>query len=348
MTGDDHAATAARPAASTSYAAASPAGCDVADWECVRVDARTSTRTRRSPTPQAAELSRRRASRSALHVNTNCANYTPASLDAFFDEPARRLGARSYPSLPPPDHEPHPLHRVERLGRHQPKVELAHGIRLDTNYYYWPRAWVQNRPGFFTGSGMPMRFADLDGDDDRRLPGDDPDDRRVGPDATRSPSTRCSTARSAPEGYYGAFTANMHTDTADASRSDRDRRLGAGARRAGRLRAADAHLARRPQRLDLRADRLGRRHADLPRSTRAPGANGLRGMLPVSFGGRHAADADARRAPVTFTRETIKGVAYALFPANSGAYTATYAADTTAPRRSRHGRPRRRQTARRP
>ena len=45
----------------------------------------------------------------------------------------------------------------------QPKVELDHGIRLDTNYYYWPPAWVQNRPGLFTGSGMPMRFADLDG-----------------------------------------------------------------------------------------------------------------------------------------------------------------------------------------
>ncbi len=45
----------------------------------------------------------------------------------------------------------------------QPKVSLAHGIRLDTNYYYWPASWVNDRPGMFTGSGMPMRFADLDG-----------------------------------------------------------------------------------------------------------------------------------------------------------------------------------------
>ncbi len=44
-----------------------------------------------------------------------------------------------------------------------PKVELEHGIRFDANYYYWPGAWMQNRPGFMTGSGMPMRFADLDG-----------------------------------------------------------------------------------------------------------------------------------------------------------------------------------------
>ena len=41
----------------------------------------------------------------------------------------------------------------------QPQVELNHGIGLDTNYYYWPADWVADRPGFFTGSGMPMRFA---------------------------------------------------------------------------------------------------------------------------------------------------------------------------------------------
>ena len=34
--------------------------------------------------------------------------------------------------------------------------ELAKkGIHLDTNYYYWPGAWVQDRPGLFTGSGFP-------------------------------------------------------------------------------------------------------------------------------------------------------------------------------------------------
>ena len=36
-----------------------------------------------------------------------------------------------------------------------PKAELQNGIRLDANYYYWPASWVQNRPGMFTGSGMP-------------------------------------------------------------------------------------------------------------------------------------------------------------------------------------------------
>ena len=44
-----------------------------------------------------------------------------------------------------------------------PEVELQHGIRLDTNYYYWPGGFVGNRPGMFTGSGFPMRFTDRNG-----------------------------------------------------------------------------------------------------------------------------------------------------------------------------------------
>ena len=45
----------------------------------------------------------------------------------------------------------------------QPKTELANGMRMDGNYYDWPGSWVKHRPGFMTGSGMPMRFADTNG-----------------------------------------------------------------------------------------------------------------------------------------------------------------------------------------
>ena len=55
-----------------------------------------------------------------------------------------------------PADEPQPLRRVERLGRRAAR-ELAHGVRFDTNYYYFPATWVRDRPGLFTGSGMPMR-----------------------------------------------------------------------------------------------------------------------------------------------------------------------------------------------
>ena len=101
----------------------------------------------------------------------------------------------------------------------QPKVELANGIRLDTNYYYWPGSWVQNRPGFMTGSGMPMRFADIDGAliDVYQAATQMTDESGQTYPFTPTP---CWTTRSARAGYYGAFTANMHTDAATTSDSD--------------------------------------------------------------------------------------------------------------------------------
>ena len=59
-------------------------------------------------------------------------------------------------------------------------VALANGIRFDTNYYYWPDTWVNDVPGVFTGSGMPMRFAKRDGTMVDVYQATEPDDRRVG------------------------------------------------------------------------------------------------------------------------------------------------------------------------
>ena len=74
-----------------------------------------------------------------------------------------------------------------------------------------------SRPGLFTGSGFPMRFANEDGSlvdvyqattqitDEWGPPSRS---RRRGHGA----STRCSPARSGREEYYAVVTANMHTD----------------------------------------------------------------------------------------------------------------------------------------
>ena len=59
------------------------------------------------------------------------------------------------------------------------KVELARGIRMDANYYHYPGPWIGAKPGFMNGGGFPMRFADLDGTRDRRLPAEHEPDRRV-------------------------------------------------------------------------------------------------------------------------------------------------------------------------
>ena len=90
-------------------------------------------------------------------------------------------------------------------------MELSNGIRLDTNYYYWPNSWVQNKPGFFTGSGIPMRFADATG----ALIDVYQATTQMNDEADQTyPFTVDALLSKAvgPEGYYGVFTTNMHTD----------------------------------------------------------------------------------------------------------------------------------------
>jgi hypothetical protein len=59
--------------------------------------------------------------------------------------------------------------------------------------------------------------------------------------------------------------------------------------------------------------------------TAATGANGLRAMLPASSTAGTLASLTVNGNPVTFTAQTVKGIAYAVFPAVSGSYVATYA-----------------------
>ena len=112
MTGDDHAngGTAGR---FDQFIAASPPGCSVANWECVRGTSYIYSSTPLTNAQAAAYHAQ--GFEVGLHINTNCADFTPASLNAFY---VQQLGAwtAQYSSHPGPDHPATSLHRVERLG----------------------------------------------------------------------------------------------------------------------------------------------------------------------------------------------------------------------------------------
>ena len=174
MTSDDHtgSGTAGR---FDNYKASSPAGCSVADWACIRSSSYLDINHPLTAAQAAAYTAD--GFEVGLHVNTGCADYTPSTLEAAYTSDLTAWQA-VYPGIGAPVSErTHCI--VWSDYATQPKVEFNHGIRLDTNYYFWPAAWVADRPGLFTGSAMPMRFADLDGSSHRRLPGRHPDDRRV-------------------------------------------------------------------------------------------------------------------------------------------------------------------------
>src|SRR5204863_2853183 len=138
-------------------------------------------------------------------------NFTPSSLEQNF---AAQLAAfhSAFPSLPSPSSSrTHAI--VWSDYSTQPQVELNHRIRLDENYYYWPGSWVQDRPGLFTGSGMPMRFATATGTTIDVYQAATQLTDESGQTYPKNINALLNNALGGL-GYYGAFTANMHTDTA--------------------------------------------------------------------------------------------------------------------------------------
>ena len=120
---------------------------------------RTSTRATPLTNAQAAAY-KAQGFEIALHVNTDCAELDAAVARSDLHEPARAASARRTRAFRAPTTNRTHCIAWSDYGDASRRSSSTHGIRLDTNYYYWPPTWVQNRPGMFTGSGMPMRFAE--------------------------------------------------------------------------------------------------------------------------------------------------------------------------------------------
>ena len=208
----------------------------------------------------------------------------------------------------------------------QPKVELARGVRFDTNYYYWPASWVQDRPGLFTGSGFPMRFADANGSlIDVYQAATQLTDELSGPPWPYVPAhVRALLDRAlGPEGYYAVVTTNMHTDTgnhagANAIVAEAVQRGVPVVSAEQMLDWLDGRNGSSFQGLSFVGGRLGFSIA------RAATARGLEAMVPASGGGGGLLGLTRDGVPVATTVRAVKGVDYAVFDAAPGAYVASY------------------------
>ena len=326
MTGDDHGhnGTAGR---FDHYLAISKPGCVVANWECIRASSYIYPST---PLTSAQAVSyTNQGFEVGLHVSTNCAPWgTAANLDNDYSSQLATFKA-NWSGIPPQDSIR--THCVEWDDWDtQPRTKLKYGIRLDTDYYYYPASFTENRPGFFNGTGEIMRFAQQDGTpiDVYQATTDMTDES--GMDFPMTATTLLDNAVGAP-GYYGALTANMHTDTVDSFGSDA---IIATAQARGvpvvsgrqMLTWLDARNNSSYQSIAWNGSALS--------FTVAGGANQLRGMVPFTSGaGTLATLKTSGGTTVPYVLQTIKGITYAFFTAAVGGYVATYstAPDTTAP-----------------
>src|SRR4051794_16407103 len=304
MTGDDHGngGTAGRFDA---YEADSPAACSVADWQCVRS---TSYVYPNTPLTDAQVAAYQAAGfEIALHLNTGCADNDASQLDTLFTDQLAQL-ANAFPSVNPP--VTNRTHCIQWTGWiDEPQVELNKGIRLDTNYYYWPPSWVNDRPGMFTGSGMPMRFAGTDG---AMLDVYQAATQMTDESGQSYPMTINALLDKAlgPQGYYGAFTANMHTDTAAHAGSDAI--IASAQARGVSVVSAKQMLTWLDGRNNSSFSGVGFSGHHLTFNIdQAAGANGLRAMIPMHSAAGALSTVTRDGSPISFTTQTIKGIDYA-------------------------------------
>jgi hypothetical protein len=295
---------------------------DIIDWKAVR--ATSYIYPDRPITDEQAKFFEERGFEISLHTNTGCVDYTPLSLQKDFTEQLKRF-AVSYPDLSAPiTNRSHCLNWSDWSST--PKVESKNGIRLDATYYYWPESWTQNRPGMFTGSGMPMRFADLDGSliDVYQMP------TQITDETNMNYSSFCNAILDkaiGPEGYYGVFCANIHTDFKSSAGSDaiiasaQARQIPVISARQmltwldGRNNSFFGNITWRKDQLDFSI-------------TARNDADNLKAMLPFYSEKGQLVSISCNGNSIPFTIQTIKGIQYAFFAPATGTHTylASYSA----------------------
>ena len=313
MTGDNH-ATRGTAGRFDQYIALSPKNASVDDWQAIRS---TSYIFPNTPLTDAQAAAYNAAGfEISLHLNTGGADYTPDLLHTLFTNQLSQF-TNNFPSLPPIT-----THRIHCIAWSSyttlPEEELRLGIRLDTSYYFWPPKWVVDRPGLFTGSGMPMRFAKTDGTliDVYQAPTQMTDES--GQSYPYTVDTLLDRALG-PEGYYGAFVANMHTDSVNSPGSDAI--INSAINRGVPVIAARQLLTWLDARNDSTFDSVDWTNNTLNFSiTASASARGLQGMVPIPVD-CSVTNITYDGNPIGYSLSEIKGMQYAFFTALTGNYS---------------------------
>jgi Domain of unknown function (DUF4082)/Bacterial Ig-like domain/Bacterial Ig domain len=332
MTGDDHGSFYSGTATSQRFGdllAASPTGCSVPDWQCARSTSYLFPQiiADNSLTDAQAAAFAVQGFEISVHVDSNptCSNWIPADLDTDYVNFMASF-ASQFPSVPAPK-----THRMHCIGWSnydtQPQTELRHGMRLDTSYYYWPPTWVNDVPGLFTGSGMPMRFTDRNGNIIDVYQATTQMTDESGQSYPLNIDTVLDNATGST-GYYGAFVVQAHNDQGSYP--------GIGPDIVSSAQAHSVPIVSAQQMLTWLDGRNNSSFGSLSWSggtlsftiAVGAGARNLQAMLPVSSSAGTLTSITLSGSPVSFTTQTIKGVQYAFFNASAGSYSAKYGAST--------------------
>lgn len=288
--------------------------CSLLDWECVRASHYVYTSS--ALTDARALQFHNLGYEIGDHVSTTCNNWVSfAALSAEYTADLDAWRAK-YSSLP--NQRTHRYHcYVWSDWDSQSRVEIANGMRYDLNYVALPSTWVGSKAPLMTGSGMNMRFTDADGDMMDIRQGvtnfDDTVSTTTNIDALLDNTLDSS-------GYYGVFgthydMTNTYHDTVYAA-----------------ARAKNVPMISSEQALTWFDGRDSSSFGNFTGSagrfgftvTAAVGTTNMKAMLPILDAAGQLATLARDGTEISYDTRTIKGVQYAVFEAQPGAYTATY------------------------
>ena len=353
LTGDDHWGR-ATPSGSTQvffdrHISQSPTNCSAQDWECVRSSSYGYPGALLTDAQAAAYAAQ--GFEFGVHADAGLASgggwcgTWPADMMAQFTSQSNAVYDK-YASLPVQASErDHCYSWFGYLGPDgwipytaTPQSNEAQGIRLDTNIAYNPTSWASVNPGYQMGSGMMMRFAqvDLSGTmtsllDIYNAGTQMTDDNGQGAATMRTIVDSFLDAAIGPQGYYGGFVVNMHSDNWYGwSYLGSDQIVA----------SAQAHgipVVSGRQMVDWLDGRNSSSFGAITWDgttlgftvTTASGARNLQAMVPAWVGVIPLSGITHDGTTIPFTLQTIKGVEYAFFSATDGDYEATYTPDTT-------------------
>lgn len=332
MTGDDHAYAGTAGQFNYFKTLGPNTAQDVLDWKAIRSTSYIYPNTPMSNSTAVAFQNE--GFEIGLHVNTGCSNFSAAQFDNYWNTQLAQL-QNAFPGLAAPTtNRTHCI--VWPDWATVAKVSVQNGVRMDVNYYYWPESWMQNRPGMFTGSGMPMRFADTDGSiiDCYQVTTQMTDETNM------NYTSFCNALLDkavGSEGYYGVFCTNMHTDDPN---------------HVGAIAIANSAIAHQvpvvsaKQMLTWLDGRNGSSFGTMTWSngqltfpvTALSGARNLKCMLPFNSASGPLQSITRNGTAITFTTQTIKGMQYAFFdvPIGTSTFVASYVVPLVAPSVTTH------------
>ncbi len=324
MTGDDHANNGTE-GRWNDFLDASPSGCSVEDWECVRGTSYIFPNFLLSNSKAVGYEAQ--GFEVGVHINTSCGDYTDAELRSFYTQQFDQF-AQIWPGVPRPTTQRH--HCIAWTDWvTAAKVQAEYGVRLDTSYYFWPPSWALNRPGFFNGSGLAMRFADLDGTliDVYQAATQMTDES--GQQYPFTINTLLDRALGA-EAYYGVFVINAHTDVAVIPESTT---TVASAKARGVPIITSRQLLKWLDGRDSSAfTGIAWNGTTLSFGvTAGAGSNGLQALVPLSSEAGVVNGVKRDGTGVSYSFVTRKGIDYASFTATAGSYEVSYGVDGAPP-----------------